>query len=144
MEKCIQHILPRLVTINSTLCTFHYKILNNVLYLNKQFFRFGLVTSKLCSFCNSVKETAIHIFAECSATKKAWKNLFIIFETLYIYQEYRHRMPYLVFYSLTKELLRLKIQFVCYSKCIYTNHGKLKKLMPWNKIETKRKHLKNG
>ena len=61
---------PRLVTINSTLRMFHYKILNNVLYFNKHLFYLGLVTSKLCSFCNPVDETEIHIFAQCSATKK--------------------------------------------------------------------------
>ena len=57
---------------------FHYKILNNIQYLNKQLFRFGLVTSKLCSFYDQVVETLIHIFAECSATKKVWKKLFEI------------------------------------------------------------------
>ena len=61
------YILPRLATINNTLRMFHYKILNNVLYLNKQLFRFGLVTSKFCSFCYQVNETVIHIFAECIA-----------------------------------------------------------------------------
>ena len=69
------YILPRLVTINSTLRMFHYKVFNNVLCLNKQVFRFGLITSKLCSFCNQVDKTVIRIFAECSATKKIWKKL---------------------------------------------------------------------
>ena len=61
---------------------FHYKILNNVLCLNKHFFHFGLVTSKLCSFCNQVDETVIHIFAEVQLLKEHRKNLFIIFEIL--------------------------------------------------------------
>ena len=69
------YILPRLLTINSTVRKFHCKILNDVLYLNQQLFLFGLVTSKLCSFCNQVDETVIHVFAECSATKKVWKTL---------------------------------------------------------------------
>ena len=69
------YILPRLVTINSTVRMFHCKILNNVLFLNQQLFLFGLVTSTLCSFCIQVYETVIHIFAGCSATKKVWKTL---------------------------------------------------------------------
>ena len=69
------YILPRLLTINSTVRKFHCKILNDVLYLNQQLFLFGLVTSKICSFCNQVDETVIHVFAECSATKKVWKTL---------------------------------------------------------------------
>ena len=44
-------------------------------YLTKQLFHFGLVTSKLCSFCNQVDETVIYIFTECSATKKVWNKL---------------------------------------------------------------------
>lgn len=54
---------------------FHYKILNNGLYFDKQLFHLGLVTSKLCWFCNQVHEILIHLVAECSATKMVWKKL---------------------------------------------------------------------
>ena len=62
------------MTINSTLRMFHFKILNNILYLNKKLFIFGKVSSKLCSFCNRQDETVIHLFSECAITKEIWKK----------------------------------------------------------------------
>ena len=38
-------------TANSYLRCFNYKIINNVLYLNKKLFQFGKTQSPLCSFC---------------------------------------------------------------------------------------------
>ena len=40
---------------------YYYKILNNVLYLNEELFKFKIVSSLLCSFCNSENETLIHL-----------------------------------------------------------------------------------
>ena len=56
-------------------CSFIWQCFFPVSIVNKQFFCFGLVTSKLRSFCDQVNETVIHIFAECSATKKLLKKL---------------------------------------------------------------------
>ena len=50
-------------------CSFIWQCFFPVSIVNKQFFCFGFVTSKLRSFCDQVNETVIHIFAECSATK---------------------------------------------------------------------------
>ena len=75
------YLLPRLVTVNSTLRMFHFKILNNILYLNKKLFIFGKVSSKLCSFCNREDETVIHLFSECSIAKEIWKKLINYFRT---------------------------------------------------------------
>ena len=54
--------MPRRVTIDNNLRIFQYKILNNVLYLNEKLFKFKIVSSPLCSFCNSEDETQIHLF----------------------------------------------------------------------------------
>ena len=50
--KCI-YLMPRCVTIDASLSIFQYKILNNVLQLNKKRFKFKIVSSPLCSFSNS-------------------------------------------------------------------------------------------
>ena len=50
------YILPCIVTINTRLCVFQYKVLNNALYLNKHLYIFKLSDTKLCSFCNQVDE----------------------------------------------------------------------------------------
>ena len=54
-----------LTTINTKHCSFQYKTLNNLLYLNKILFKFDKVNSPLCSFCKSAEETIIHLCSEC-------------------------------------------------------------------------------
>ena len=41
-------MLPRIVTKDSRLQVFQYKLLSNVLYLNKMLFKFGKIDSPLC------------------------------------------------------------------------------------------------
>ena len=45
------YLLPRKVTIDAKLRIFQYKLLNNILYLNKHFFMFRKKDTKHCSFC---------------------------------------------------------------------------------------------
>jgi hypothetical protein len=49
------YLLPRKITKNAYDRVFQYKILNNVLYLNKKLFQFGLVDTNMCSFCGIVE-----------------------------------------------------------------------------------------
>ena len=56
---------PRLLTIDTTFISFQYKILNNVLFLNKKLYTFGITNTALCSFCNSLEETFIRILFDC-------------------------------------------------------------------------------
>ena len=60
--------------------SFQYKILNNVLFLNKKLHTFGIKPSPLCSFCNSYDETPLHIFYECDAVKCLWADLVQCFQ----------------------------------------------------------------
>ena len=69
------YLLPRKVTLDAYMRSFQYKILHNVLYLNKRLFQFGISNSKLCSFCNSFDETSIHIFSECVIVIAFWEKL---------------------------------------------------------------------
>ena len=71
----------RKATANSYLRCFNYKIINNVLYLNKKLFQFGKTQSPLCSFCHTEAETALHVFDKCEATKILWNKLLLFFET---------------------------------------------------------------
>ena len=45
------YLLPRVTTIESSLRSFQYKILNSTLYLNELLFKFNIVNSPLCSLC---------------------------------------------------------------------------------------------
>ena len=53
------HFLPRMVTIDTKLRIFQYKILNHILFVNKMLFKFRKVESPLCSFCKAEDETYI-------------------------------------------------------------------------------------
>ena len=75
------YLTARKATANSYLRCFNYKIINNVLYLNKKLFQFGKTQSPLCSFCHTETETTLHIFHKCSATKIIWNQLLLFFET---------------------------------------------------------------
>ena len=62
------YMLPRQATIESSLPSFQYKILNNILYLNEKFFKFKIVDSPLCSLCKTENESILHLFCECAVT----------------------------------------------------------------------------
>ena len=68
-------ILPRLTTYNTYLHPFQYKILHNILFLNKKLYLFGITKSPLCSYCNTYDETPIQLFCECDSTKYLWLQL---------------------------------------------------------------------
>ena len=48
--------------------------MNNVLYLNEKLFKFQIVSSPLCSFCNSENETPMHLFYYFNETKSLWSK----------------------------------------------------------------------
>ena len=75
-----QASLPCLITYNAYMRSFQYKILNNVLFLNKKLHTFGIKPSPLCSFCNLYDETPYHIFFECDCIKCLWSDLVQCFE----------------------------------------------------------------
>ena len=54
---------------------YQYKILNNILYFNKQLFIFNKKDTKLCSYCRLQDETINHIFVECKFAIKLWSDL---------------------------------------------------------------------
>ena len=58
------YILSCVVTVDNRIRVFQYKLLSNILFLNKMLFKFGIVSRSLCSFCNSEEETPFHIFHE--------------------------------------------------------------------------------
>ena len=50
------------VAANRHLRCFNFKIINNVLYLNKKLFLFGKTQSPLCSFCHTKSQTTLLVF----------------------------------------------------------------------------------
>ena len=74
------YLLPQKLSLDCYVRSFHYKVLNNVLYLNKKLFIFEKSSFPLCSFCKNVDETILHLFYECDITKALWKSLIYFFD----------------------------------------------------------------
>ena len=68
-------MLPRLAMIESSLRSFQYKILNNVLFLSERLYKFNVVTSPLCSLCKVENESVSHLFCYCRETRGLWQQL---------------------------------------------------------------------
>ena len=60
------YMLPIIVTIDSSLRSFQYKILDNILYLNGRLYKFNIVESPLCSLCGAYNEQITHLFCTCT------------------------------------------------------------------------------
>ena len=69
------YLLPRITTVHTTICVFQYKLLNNVLFLNKMLHQFGISQDSLCSFCSLEEETPMLIFYSCIHTQILWERL---------------------------------------------------------------------
>ena len=69
------HKLPRIATYDAKIRIFQYKLLNNVPYVNKNLFHFGLILQPKCSICNLYDETPQHLFYECIYTQHLWNHL---------------------------------------------------------------------
>ena len=67
--------LPRRVMINTNLDIFRYKLILNILCLNKMLYKFEQKVSPLCSFCMEESESRIHLFHSCTKTNFLWTQL---------------------------------------------------------------------
>ena len=67
------YTLASKLTIDSKMRIFQYKILNNILYLNKALYKMKIADSPLCTFCSQEDEMIEHIFLSCKYSKRLWK-----------------------------------------------------------------------
>ena len=90
-------MLPCLITYNTYMRSFQYKILNNVLILNKKLHTFGIKPFPLCSFCNLYDETSCHMFYECYRVKCFWSDLVQCFQNKLILPTLTQKTAFLGF-----------------------------------------------
>ena len=69
------YLLLHLASIDTTLHSFQYKTLNNVLFLNKKLYNFRITNTALFSFCKTFEETSINIFYDSIEVKSFWEKL---------------------------------------------------------------------
>ena len=68
-------IIKELLLFTSNKYNFQYKILHNILCLNKILFTFGKIKTPLRLFCHSYDETIKHMFLECICVRQLWNHL---------------------------------------------------------------------
>ena len=54
---------------------FQYKLLNNIIYLNKRLAKFDPAVNPLCSVCSQISEDVVHLFCHCQKTQQLWELL---------------------------------------------------------------------
>ena len=64
--------LPFVVTIETKIREFQYKILNNIVFTNEKLFRLKMIDSPLCLFCKREVESLEHLLFLCEVTKMFW------------------------------------------------------------------------
>ena len=72
-------LLPQILTKNTSLRAFQYKVLNNVLYFNHKLFQFQVSTTFLCSYCNKHDETVQHLFSTSNEVISSWTEIKLYF-----------------------------------------------------------------
>ena len=118
------YLSPLLATIDTTLRSFQYKILNNVLFLNKKLCTFGITNTTLCSFCNTLEETPIHIFLDCVHVKCLWERLRMKFQNNFILPSLTQQSVILGMYNEANDNYNLLSHISLISKYIYISREK--------------------
>ena len=67
--------LPFRSTLESKTREFQYKILNCIVYTNEKNYRFGIVASPSCTFCQETAESIEHLLFSCKIFSEFW-NMF--------------------------------------------------------------------
>ena len=125
------YLLPLSVTLDSYSRSFQYKILNNVLYLNKKLFKFRKSTSPLCPFCKLCDETVLHLFYECNITLDLWNELVLFFKNEFTLFDLTPQAAFLVFLgflNVDPELLLIQNHLLLMSKIYIYNSRKSESL----------------
>ena len=65
--------LPFVVTIETKIREFQYKLLNDIVFTNEKLFRFKMIDSPLCSFCKKDVESLEHLLFQCTLIEGFWK-----------------------------------------------------------------------
>lgn len=101
------YLLPRKCSIHAYDRVFQYKILNNILYLNKKLHLFGKSQTGLCSFCSIADEDPPHLFAGCQETLALWASLKATLSPYLVLPDLEDKFALLGFYEATYDNFKL-------------------------------------
>ena len=69
------YMIPQNVTIETSIRVFQYKLLNNIIYINKRISKFDPAVNPPCSLCSQAPEDVAHLFCHCQKTHHLWELL---------------------------------------------------------------------
>ena len=67
--------LPFLVTIETKMRAFQFKISHLIFYTNEMLYERKMIDSPLCTFCQRHNETLLHLFVSCDYVKPLWSSI---------------------------------------------------------------------
>ena len=88
------YLLPRIATVDMTIHVLQYILLNNVSFLYKMLYRFGILQDLLCSFCSLEEEIPMHIFYSCSHMQILWERLKYYIQNNLDLPSLNHKVPF--------------------------------------------------
>ena len=113
-------MLPRLATYKTYMQSFQYKLLNNVLFLNKRLHIFGIKWSPLCSFCNLRDKTPY----ERDRIKSLWSDLVQYFQNSLVLPTLTPQTSIFGFLDFKKNKLLINHILLIFKLYVYRSRGK--------------------
>ena len=83
-EYCAQHVKIYKTTNITKYRAFQYRLLQRSIVTNQQLYRWGIIESETCTFCQVDQETIAHLFFRCPIVKNIWSKL-----KEYLHQKYK-------------------------------------------------------
>jgi len=71
------------ITIDNRLRSFQFKFLHNIIYFNDRLFKFKLVNTTLCEFCNENIDSIEHRYFYCRITQNFWSDVEMLLKNEY-------------------------------------------------------------
>lgn len=71
----IFNIIPFRTTTSTKIRWFQYRIIHRILVTNKDLYRYKLIDSAKCTFCDQELESILHLMTDCSIVKQLWHDL---------------------------------------------------------------------
>ena len=101
----------------------------NILYVNKQLYKFKIIESPLCLYCKTEKETIEHLFVNCSITSTLYRDITIWLKYYGINLPNLHLITFVVGSNDKENAVLIDFLLLLYRSYIYNNRGKFNQLI---------------